>query len=292
MTFVATLEPAALWGHFDAILTIPRGSTNEEAMRRHVAGIATSAGLVHEVDSAGNIVVRKPGTAGHENVPVTILQGHLDMVTEKNADVEHDFTTDPIIPRMDGDYVKASGTTLGSDNGIGVATMLAVMEATDVVHGPLECLFTIDEETGLTGAAQLDSDLLKGRQLINLDSEEEGVLYVGCAGGGDTRLTVDLGTTPTDACSAAMPSACWLVPSGVRTCARPSGWNASRAGAHTTPFLGRRSPRSAWAPRSAMTSSPRSTARSSRYGPSTVQPIRRCTWPSVTGTRQPRRGMW
>ena len=199
MTFVATLEPAALWGHFDAILTIPRGSTNEEAMRRHVAGIATSAGLVHEVDSAGNIVVRKPGTAGHENIPVTILQGHLDMVTEKNADVEHDFTTDPIIPRMDDDYVKASGTTLGSDNGIGVATMLAVMEATDVVHGPLECLFTIDEETGLTGAAQLDSDLLEGRQLINLDSEEEGVLYVGCAGGGDTRLTVDLGTTPTDA---------------------------------------------------------------------------------------------
>ena len=199
MTFVAALEPTALWGHFDAILTIPRGSTNEEAMRRHVAGIAKSAGLVHVVDSAGNIVVRKPGTAGHESVPVTILQGHLDMVTEKNADVEHDFTTDPIIPRMDGDYVKASGTTLGSDNGIGVATMLAVMEATDLVHGPLECVFTIDEETGLTGAAQLDSDLLEGRQLINLDSEEEGVLYVGCAGGGDTRLTVELGTTPMDA---------------------------------------------------------------------------------------------
>ena len=199
MTFVATLEPTALWGHFDAILTIPRGSKNEGEMRRHVARVARRTGLVHEVDAAGNIVVRKPGTAGCESAPITILQGHLDMVNEKNTDVEHDFTKDPFIPRMDGGYVTASGTTLGSDNGIGVATMLAVIEATNVVHGPLEFLFTIDEETGLTGATQLDSDLLEGRQLINLDSEEEGVLYVGCAGGGDTRLTVELDTTPTDA---------------------------------------------------------------------------------------------
>ena len=179
MTFVATLEPTALWGHFDAILTIPRGSKNEGEMRRHVARVARRTGLVHEVDAAGNIVVRKPGTAGCESAPITILQGHLDMVNEKNTDVEHDFTKDPFIPRMDGGYVTASGTTLGSDNGIGVATMLAVIEATNVVHGPLEFLFTIDEETGLTGATQLDSDLLEGRQLINLDSEEEGVLYVG-----------------------------------------------------------------------------------------------------------------
>ena len=199
MTFVTTLEPRTLWGHFDAILTIPRGSKNEEEMRQHVAGIAERNHLDHQVDRAGNIVVRKPGTAGRESAPATILQGHLDMVNEKNADVEHDFTRDPIIPQRDDGYVKASGTTLGSDNGIGVATMLAVMEATDLVHGPLEFLFTIDEETGLTGAAQLDGDLLKGRRLINLDSEEEGVLYVGCAGGGDTQLVVELDTAPTGA---------------------------------------------------------------------------------------------
>ena len=118
------------------------------------------------------------------------------MVNEKNADVDHDFTKDAIVPRMDGPYLKASGTTLGSDNGVGVAATLAVMEAADLVHGPLEFLFTIDEETGLTGAAQLDASLLQGRQLINLDSEEEGILYVGCAGGGDTRLTLDLATAP------------------------------------------------------------------------------------------------
>ena len=197
MSFVATLEPTGLWKHFDAILAIPRASKNEENMRRHVASLANGVGFVHAIDSAGNIVVRKPGTTGHEGAPVTILQSHLDMVTEKNADVEHDFTKDPIIPRMDDGYIKATGTTLGSDNGIGVATMLAVMEATDLVHGPLELLFTIDEETGLTGAAQLDSNLLNGRQLINLDSEEEGVLYVGCAGGGDTQLTLEVSTAQT-----------------------------------------------------------------------------------------------
>ena len=197
MSFVATLKPTGLWEHFDAILAIPRASKNEEGMRRHVVSLATGIGLVHEIDGAGNVVVRKPGTAGHEGAPVTILKSHLDMVTEKNADVEHDFTKDPIIPRMDDGYIKATGTTLGSGNGIGVATMLAVMEAADLVHGPLEFLFTIDEETGLTGAAQLDSNLLKGRQLINLDSEEEGVLYVGCAGGGDTQLTLEASTAPT-----------------------------------------------------------------------------------------------
>ena len=195
MTFVATLEPTTLWRHFDAILTIPRGSKNEEQMRRYVAGVAEAVGLDHQIDSAGNLVVRKPATAGHGGA-ATILQVHLDMVNEKNADVSHDFTKDPIVPRMEGAYLQASGTTLGSDNGIGVAATLAVMEAADLVHGPLECLFTIDEETGLTGAAQLDASLLQGRQLINLDSEEEGILYVGCAGGGDTQLTLDLAKAP------------------------------------------------------------------------------------------------
>ena len=190
MTFVATLEPAAVWSHFDTILTIPRASKDEARMRGHVVDTAARYRCDHAVDAAGNVVVRKPAAAGHEAVPVTILQSHLDMVQEKNADVAHDFATDAIVPRRDGDYLKATGTTLGSDNGIGVAAMLAVMQATDLAHGPLELLFTIDEETGLTGAAQLDAGLLAGRRLINLDSEEEGSVYVGCAGGGDTRITL------------------------------------------------------------------------------------------------------
>jgi dipeptidase D len=204
MTFVASLEPNTLWQHFDAILTIPRGSKCEDQIREHVVSIAERNSLSYQVDGAGNVVVRKPGTAGHETAPVTVLQAHLDMVNEKNSDVEHDFTKDAIKPQRDGDYLTASGTTLGSDNGIGVATMLAVMEASDLVHGPLECLFTIDEETGLTGAAQLEPGLLEGRQLLNLDSEEEGILYVGCAGGGDTKLTLALTTTPTPAGATAL----------------------------------------------------------------------------------------
>ena len=196
MTFVATLEPTVLWGHFDTILTIPRGSKNEDRMRQTVVEIAERAGLDHDIDAAGNVVVRKPGTSGHEDAPVTILQSHLDMVNEKNAGHPHDFTSDPIIPQQAGEYLTADGTTLGSDNGIGVATMLAVMEATDLTHGPLEFLFTIDEETGLTGASELEASLVEGRQLINLDSEEEGILYVGCAGGGESRLTLDLVTVP------------------------------------------------------------------------------------------------
>jgi dipeptidase D len=190
MTFVSELEPRALWGHFDRILEIPRGSKEEDAIRDYVVGVAKGAGLDHQVDAAGNVVVRKPGTAGREDGGVTVLQSHLDMVNEKNADVDHDFSRDPIQPARDGDYLKAKGTTLGSDNGIGVAAMLAVMEADDLEHGPLEFLFTVDEETGLTGAAELDPSLLEGRRLLNLDTEEEGAVYVGCAGGGDTQLTL------------------------------------------------------------------------------------------------------
>ena len=198
MTFVSTLEPQPVWRHFDQILTIPRGSKEEGAIRQHVIEIAVRTGLEYTGDDAGNIVVRKPATAGREGAPVTILQSHLDMVNEKNSDVDHDFSTDPIEPKRDGDYVTAQGTTLGSDNGIGVAAMLALMEANDVAHGPLELLFTIDEETGLTGASNLDGGLLTGRRLLNLDSEEEGALYVGCAGGADSTLTLplDMGAAP------------------------------------------------------------------------------------------------
>ena len=191
-TFVSDLEPTALWAHFDHILTIPRGSGNEDAMRAYVLEVADRNGLEHQQDAIGNVVVRKPGTRGHEKAPITILQSHLDMVNEKNSDVDHDFSKDPLVPLRDGEYLKATGTTLGSDNGIGVAAMLAVMEADDIVHGPLELLFTIDEETGLTGAAKLDGSLLKGRRLLNLDTEEEGAIYVGCAGGGDSHLSLPL----------------------------------------------------------------------------------------------------
>jgi dipeptidase D len=197
MTFVETLEPRALWSHFDTILTIPRGSGNEDGLRKHIIGIAERNGLEYQVDGMGNLVVRKPGAKGYESAPTVVLQNHMDMVNEKNSDVAHDFEKDPIKPDRDGDYLTAQGTTLGSDNGIGVAAALAVLEAKDLVHGPIEALFTVDEETGLTGAAGLDPNMITGRVLLNLDSEEEGILYVGCAGGGDSAIRVPLHTTGT-----------------------------------------------------------------------------------------------
>ncbi|MFQ5636766.1 MAG: aminoacyl-histidine dipeptidase [bacterium] len=191
MTFVSELPPKELWRHFDEILTIPRGSKNEQAIREYVIAVAEKNGRDYQQDGAGNVVVRKPATPGCENSAITILQSHLDMVNEKNSGVEHDFTTDPIRPRQEGDYLYATGTTLGSDNGIGVAAQLALLESVSVKHGPLELLFTVDEETGLTGASGLGPDLLKGRQLINLDTEDDS-LYVGCAGGAGLNLTLPL----------------------------------------------------------------------------------------------------
>ncbi len=191
MTFVSDLEPKSLWKHFDRILTIPRGSKNERQMADYVISVAKSNGLSHQEDAAGNLVVRKPATGDHQNAPITILQSHLDMVNEKNADVNHDFTRDAIKPQRNNGYLTATGTTLGSDNGIGVAAALALMDD-DTPHGPLEFLFTVDEETGLTGAANLQPGFLKGRRLINMDSEEEGALYVGCAGGAGVDLSAPL----------------------------------------------------------------------------------------------------
>jgi dipeptidase D len=192
MSFIAELEPQEVWRHFDAILKIPRGSKNEDRMREYVIGVAQKLGLRHAQDKAGNVVVRKPAASGREAAPAIVLQSHLDMVNDKNADVKHDFATDAIIPQRDGEYIKATGTTLGSDNGIGVASALAIMEAKNLAHGPLEFLFTIDEETGLTGATNLADDLLAAKRLINLDTEEEGSLYVGCAGGAGTDMTLPL----------------------------------------------------------------------------------------------------
>jgi len=182
------LEPFLLWKHFDEIRKIPRCSKHEERIIDYVTSVAGRLGLEYTKDPAMNVVVRKKATPGHEDAPIVVLQGHVDMVCEKNNDVEFDFSKDPIRLRKKGEYLYATGTTLGADNGVGVACALAVLEDDDLIHGPLECLFTVDEETGLTGAFQMGGDLLEGRMMINLDTEEERALYVGCAGGGESNV--------------------------------------------------------------------------------------------------------
>lgn len=199
MTFIRDLSPGPLWAHFDDILTIPRASKSEDKMRQFIVDLAEAQGLEYQVDAAGNVVISKPASDDKQSCPITILQSHMDMVQEKNSDVDFDFETDAIQPEKDGKWIKASGTTLGSDNGIGIAAMLAVMQSTDIAHGPLEFLFTVDEETGLTGAKHLDAGMLKGRRLINLDSEEEETLCVGCAGGADSALSLPLSIIETPA---------------------------------------------------------------------------------------------
>jgi dipeptidase D len=190
---ITDLEPKSLWRHFDEIRKIPRCSGNEEQARRYVVAFAKSQSLEAQEDETGNVVVRVPATQGREKAPTVILQGHLDMVCEKNSDVSHDFSKDAIQLLRDGEWLKAKGTTLGSDNGIGVAAALAAAEDKDVVHGPLELLFTVDEEVGLTGAGKLESGFLTGTRLLNLDSEELGSAFIGCAGGGDSTMTLAVG---------------------------------------------------------------------------------------------------
>jgi dipeptidase D len=180
------LKPERVWKYFAEISRIPRGSKNEAAISRYVLNTAKKLGLQARADKFGNVVVRKPASANRQNVRSVALQGHLDMVCEKNKDTVHDFLKDPIEIVRKGNLLMANGTTLGADNGIAVATNLAIMEDRSLEHGPLELLFTVDEETGLTGAANLSADLLESRTLMNLDSEEEGALYVGCSGGKDT----------------------------------------------------------------------------------------------------------
>ena len=180
------LKPQLVWKYFAEISRIPRGSKNEAAISKYIYETAQKLGLKAKRDALGNVVVQKPATPGKEKVRPLCLQGHLDMVCEKNADKKHDFEKDPITIVRKDKVLMADGTTLGADNGIGVATNLAVMEDKSLEHGPLEMLFTIDEETGLTGASNLGKDFLESQTLLNLDSEEEGALYVGCAGGKDT----------------------------------------------------------------------------------------------------------
>jgi dipeptidase D len=180
------LEPKSLWRHFAALSAIPRASTKEAAARDYVLAQAARLGLEAVQDGVGNVVVRKPARAGREGAIAAALQGHLDMVCEKNEGTVHDFDTDPIRLIRDGDWLKADGTTLGADNGVGVAAALAVMESADVAHGPLEFVFTIDEESGLTGASDFPNGLLRSQYFLNLDGEEEGTLCIGCAGGLNT----------------------------------------------------------------------------------------------------------
>ncbi|RLF55065.1 MAG: cytosol nonspecific dipeptidase [Thermoplasmata archaeon] len=186
------LEPSLLWKHFDRLRQIPRCSKHEERAIDYVIEVAEGLGLEWKKDETGNCVVKVPATEGHENAPIVVLQGHVDMVCEKNNDVDFDFSKDALKLRMEGEYLYATGTTLGADNGIGVCAALAVMEDKELVHGPLECLFTIDEETGLTGAFALGQDMLQGRYLMNLDTEEERALYVGCAGGGESDIRMKI----------------------------------------------------------------------------------------------------
>ncbi|MEL0638461.1 aminoacyl-histidine dipeptidase [Marinomonas sp. TI.3.20] len=185
---LTTLEPHAIWKHFQTLCNIPRPSYHEAALRDHLIAWAHDLGLTTYVDPVGNLVIRKAASKGMEKAETVVLQGHLDMVAQKDAGVDHDFETDPIITRVIDGWVHATGTTLGADNGIGVAAALAVLESTDLQHGPIEALFTIEEETSLRGALQLEEGILKGKILLNLDSEDRGDVYIGCAGGMDINV--------------------------------------------------------------------------------------------------------
>lgn len=189
MSEISKLEPKALWEAFDEITKVPRPSKKEEKIIAYIEEFAIKRGIPYKKDAVGNVVMYKKATLGMEGKPAVILQSHMDMVCEKNSDVEFDFMKDPIRTYIDGDWVKAQGTTLGADDGVGMATALAIITSQDMKHPDLEALFTIDEETGLTGAFNLDKDMLHGKYLINLDSEDDGEIFIGCAGGVDTLAT-------------------------------------------------------------------------------------------------------
>ncbi len=184
---IENLEPKRVWKHFYSLTRIPRPSKREQKAVEYMYEWGKSLGLETIKDEVGNIIIRKPATPGMENRTGIIFQAHLDMVPQNNNDVVHDWDNDPVETKVVGEWLYAQGTTLGADNGLGCAAAMAVLEAKDLAHGPIEALFTIDEETGMTGAKALKGGLLKGDILINLDSETEGELYVGCAGGLDTN---------------------------------------------------------------------------------------------------------
>lgn len=191
MSTILQLAPQNVWKHFYSLTQIPRPSGHVEKVTEFLVNFGKELGLESFVDEVGNVIIRKPATPGMENRKGVILQAHMDMVPQKNNDTVHDFTRDPIETFIDGDWVKARGTTLGADNGLGVAAIMAVLKAKDLKHGPLEALITKDEETGMYGAFGLKPGILKGEILLNLDSEEEGELYIGCAGGIDITATME-----------------------------------------------------------------------------------------------------
>lgn len=183
---IKNLAPELVWNIFDQITKVPRPSKKEEKIRQWLVDFAKQHNIEYHLDATGNILMRKPATPGYEDHQAIVMQGHIDMVCEKNSDVDHDFENDPIETIIDGDWVKANGTTLGADNGVGVALSLACLIDDSFQHGPLEALFTYDEETGLTGANAIEEGFMTGKVLINLDSETEGQIFIGCAGGMDT----------------------------------------------------------------------------------------------------------
>ncbi len=186
---ISELNPKELWKNFYSLTQIPRPSGNLDKIIDFMIDFGKNLGLETFTDKAKNVIIRKPATPGKENVKGVILQAHLDMVPQKNNDKEHNFDIDPIEAYIDGNWVTANGTTLGADNGIGVAAAMAILESKDIEHGPIEALFTIDEETGMYGAFGLEPNILKGDILLNLDSEDEGELYVGCAGGTNANVS-------------------------------------------------------------------------------------------------------
>ena len=186
---IRNLSPQHVWGYFHDLTQIPRPTGHMDAVTRYILAFGKESGLETLQDKTGNIVIRKPATPGMEHCKTVIIQGHLDMVPQKNAATVHNFETDPIDAYIDGDWVTARDTTLGADNGIGVALALAVLSDNTLKHGPVEALFTVDEEVGMDGAFGLKPGFLKGEILINADSEEEGELFVGCAGGADLNIS-------------------------------------------------------------------------------------------------------
>ena len=193
------LQPTAVWHYFHEITQIPRPSKKEEKIIAYLQAFGKNNGLETKTDKIGNVLISKAGTKGCENCETVILQAHVDMVCEKNSDVEFDFDTQPIPAYVDGDWIKTRGTTLGADNGIGMAMMLALLASDDIPHPPLECLFTVEEETGLAGAFALETGFLTGKTLINLDSDTAGEIFVGCAGGIDTVGKIAYKTVETPA---------------------------------------------------------------------------------------------
>ena len=187
---ICELDPKALWKHFYNLTQVPRPSKKEEKIIAFMKKFGEDLGLETIVDEVGNVIIKKPATPGMENRKTVVLQGHLDIVPQKNSDKTFDFETDPIEPFIEDGWVTADGTTLGADNGMGVAAAMGVLESDDLQHGPIEGLFTIDEETGMTGAFGLKAGILDGDILINMDSEDEGELYVGCAGGTNGNMKV------------------------------------------------------------------------------------------------------